>query len=400
VSIALLKGFRVIDLAGEPGAQAGRILSDLGAEVVMVEPPGGSPARSVPPLVAGPDGEVISAHFVYMAAGKRSVTLDLAGDEGYGLFRDLVAVSDVVLVTAGTDELRERRLDYESLRRLNEGIVYASVTAFGSSGPRRSWRGSDLVAWASSGIMVSIGDEDRRPVAPGGGLAYAAGSLNAVAATVLALRSRARTGRGQQIDISLQEAVLSVTMDTGPFFPLEGGSQARVGARRGPAQGHFPARDGFVELLPYMPGQWDSLAEWISEDLGIHEATMDVFKGSIMARAPFGELINGWVEQLSSRYTKQEFFVEAQRRGIPCGPVNEPVDLLSDPQLEAVGGWVEQDLGGLGSLRWPRPPLRFSGEGMGTGAVPAVGEHNDAVLGGVLGVQPERLDLLRRSGCI
>ena len=173
-----------------------------------------------------------------------------------------------------------------------------------------------------------------------------------------------------------------------------------MGARRAAAQGHFATEDGFVELLPFMPGQWDSLAEWIREEVGVEEATMETFRGSIMARAPFAELIDSWVEQLSNRYTKQAFFVEAQRRGIPCGPVNEPADLLSDPQLQAVDAWVHHDLPGFGPARWPRPPLRFSGAAMGTGLVPAAGEHNAAVYGAELGLSGDKLEELRKARLI
>jgi formyl-CoA transferase len=227
-----------------------------------------------------------------------------------------------------------------------------------------------------------------------------AGSLNAVAGTVLALKARRRLGHGQLVDISLQEAVLSVTMESGPFFPLEGGTPRRVGPRRSAAQGLFPTSDGLVELLPFMPGQWDALAEWISEDLGIEEARMDTFRGSVLARVPFAALIDGWVEQLAARYTKQGFLIEAQRRGIPCGAVNEPADLLDDPHLTAVNGWVDGDHPATGPLRWPRPPLRVDDMPMGTGAVPAAGQHNQAIFAGELRLADEELRSLRVEGII
>jgi crotonobetainyl-CoA:carnitine CoA-transferase CaiB-like acyl-CoA transferase len=400
VSLRLLGGVRVLDLAGVRGAQAGRILADLGADVVMIEPPDGGEPRRAAPLVRTAAGVDVSPHFVYMSAGKRSVTLDIAPPQGYALFSDLVRIADVVIVTESSDSLRARRLDFGSLSALNERLIYASLTPFGASGPRRRWQGSDLVAWAASGGLGVLGDPDRRPLAPGGALAYAAGSLNLAAGTVLALAARRRSGKGQMVDVSLQEAVLSVTMESGPFFPLEGAVQTRLGARRGPAQGQFPTRDGFVELLPFMPGQWDALAEWITEELEIREATMDTFKGSVMVRVPYADLIEAWVSQLTSRYTKQAFFVEAQRRGIPCGPVNDPSDLLSDPQLEAVDGWVHGEIPGVGPARWPRPPLRFSGESMDTGRVPGLGEHNRSVYGGELGLTDDRLDELRAAGVI
>ncbi len=338
-----------------------------------------------------------------MAAGKKSVTADITRPAGYDLARRLLQTADVVLLTDDDETLRTHHLDVPTLHVINERLIVTSLTPFGRSGPRRRWKGSDLVAWASSGGLGTIGEPDRGPVAPGGDLAYAAGSLNAVAGTVLALRARQNIGRGQLVDISLQEAVLSVTGESGPYYRLEALSAVaagRVGRRRGGASGMFPAKDGFVELLPFMPGQWDSLAEWIRADLGIEEATMDVFRGSVMVRVPFAELIDGWVEQLSSSYTKQEFLIEAQRRGIPTGAVNEPADLLVDPQLQAIDGWVHHDVAGFGPLPWPRPPLRFDGEAMGVGRVPTPASTTTRSTGGELGLSDGELAALRHAGSI
>jgi benzylsuccinate CoA-transferase BbsE subunit len=403
VTVSLLRGLRVVDLGGEALAFAGRILADLGAEVLLVEPPDGGTVRRVPPVVKTASGELVSPHFLYMAAGKRSVTADVTRPGGYELVRRLIETADVVMVTDDDETLRRRHLDLPTLHSLNERLIITSLTPFGRTGPRRRWKGSDLVAWASSGGLGHIGDPDRPPLAPGGRLAYAAGSLNAAAGTVLALRARSRLGRGQLVDISLQEAVLSVTAESGPYFQLEALATVatrRVGSRRGAAQGMFPTEDGLVELLPFMPGQWDALAQWIRDDLGIEEVTMDVFRGSVMTRAPFAELIDGWVEQLSRRYSKQGFLLEAQRRGIPCGAVNEPADLLANPQLDAVDGWVYHDYPGLGTLRWPRPPLRFDGEPMGTGTVPSLGSDNDDLYRREFGLSDDQLAALRVEGCI
>jgi crotonobetainyl-CoA:carnitine CoA-transferase CaiB-like acyl-CoA transferase len=400
VSVHFLSGIRVVELSGEPLALAGRILADLGADVVLVEPPGGGPARQVPPLLPTPGGAVASPHFLATAAGKRSVTVSSETEAGHALLRRLLSRADVVLLTDDDEALQRRGLAIAELRADNERLIVASLTPYGRSGPRRRWKGSDLTAWASSGALMAIGDPDRRPLAPGGRLAYAAGSLTAVAGTVLALRARDQTGRGQVVDVSLQEAVLSVTGESGPFFALEGilgAPVARLGRRRGAAQGMYPAKDGLVELLPFMPGQWDALAEWIGEELGIAEATLDVFKGSVAVRAPFAEVIDGWVEALTIRYTKLDFLFEAQRRGIPCGAVNEPADLLVDPQLEAIDGWVHGEAPGTGPLRWPRPPLRFDDRRMGAGPVPNPGQDNQAVWGGELGLSADELAALRAS---
>jgi benzylsuccinate CoA-transferase BbsE subunit len=400
VTANLLTGIRVLEFGGIVAARTGRILADLGAEVVLVEPPGGSRVRTHPPLFQTPGGGQVSALFAYTAAAKRSITLDLATQDGALLLEHLVRSHDVVIVDESLEALRPVGLDYESVRAVNDRLVYASITAFGTTGPRRDWRGTDLTAWAASGGLMTIGDPDRGPLAPGGGTADAVGALNAVAGIVLALRTARRRGQGQMVDISLQEAVLSVRMDYGVFSALEGAAQTRTGHRRGAASGHFPTKDGMVELFPIAPRQWDALASWIREDLGIEEAEMETFRGSSLVRMPYRDLIDSWVEALSGRYTKQEFFEEAQRRHIPCGPVNKPADLLHDPQLLAVDGWADIEVPEIGTVRWPKPGIRFNDEELTTGPVPTVGQHNDEIYLGELRLEPAKLAQLRDAGTI
>jgi benzylsuccinate CoA-transferase BbsE subunit len=387
----LLGHLRVLDLSGPALAYAGRMFADLGADVILVEPPSGAPGRAHPPLV-DVEGVEVSAHFAFLAAGKRSVALDLDAAAGRALLDALVAESDVALVPDAVDDQRARGLDAGRLRAINPRLVVTSVSAFGTTGPRRHWRGSDLVGWASSGAMYGMGDPDRPPVAPGGGVAQAAGALNAALGTMLALRARQRSNTGQAVDISLQEAVMSVAMEAGPLYSLEGQPQARSGPRRLGAH-------GIVEVVAFLPTQWDAMAQWISDELGVEEATSDAFRGP-SARFEFRELIEAWTLELAGRYTKQEFFLEAQRRRIPCGPINTSADLLADPQLAAVDGWVEVAHPGVGRVRLPRGPARFDGEPTPVGAVPAIGEHTVDVLRDVLGRSDDEIATLARDGII
>jgi crotonobetainyl-CoA:carnitine CoA-transferase CaiB-like acyl-CoA transferase len=395
----MLAGLRVVDLAGEALTYAGRMFADLGADVILVEPPGGSTARTIPPLVTDEEGSC-SAHFAFMAAGKRSLALDVDVPRGRSVLEQLLRASDVVLVPGDVDEQRARRLDPVTLRELDPRLVVTSATGFGTTGPRRHWRSSDIVGWATSGAMYGIGDPDRPPVAPGGGLGTTAGALNAAMGTMLALRSRRRRGAGQLVDVSLQEAVLSVSMEAGPLLTMEGAVQQRAGRRRMAAHGNFPVQDGTVEIVAFLPTQWDAMAEWIRDELGAEEAMMDEFRGGSASRVHFAELIEGWVLELCSRYTRQEFFAEAQRRRVPCGPVNSPADLLTDPQLEAVGAWVEVAHPDVGAVRLPRSPVRFDGVALPVGPVPAPGEHGVAVLREVVGLTDDQIATLLDEGVL
>jgi crotonobetainyl-CoA:carnitine CoA-transferase CaiB-like acyl-CoA transferase len=400
--LGFLDDVRVLDLAGEATAQAGRMLADLGADVVLVESPDDPPSRRRAPVATAPSGEVVSAHFASTAAGKRSVTIDLADVRGQALFRQLVGVSDVVLTDAAVGAMEAFGLGYEALHTLHPGLVYTSLTPFGLTGPRRRWRGSDLVGWAASGAMPSIGDADRAPLAPGGGLAHTAGALNAAMGTVAALMARDDTGRGQLVDISLQEAVMSVAMEVSPMVVLEGGfDQSRTGKRKaGGPLGHYATRDGAVSIVAYMPEHWRILAEWVHEETGVEEILAEEFAGTPITRSPYAELIDLWIEGLTTRYTKEAFFVEAQRRGITVAPVNSASDVLDDEQLRATDGWTEYESLGVGTLRVPTPPFHVDGSTATVGDVPGLGEHNREVFVDLLGLTDDAVVALRTDGVI
>src|SRR5262249_5959134 len=162
------------------------------------------------------------------------------------------------------------------------------ATGFGRTGVRRNWRGSDTVAWASSGMTFSVGDPDRPPVVAPLGLTSAVTSLNACMGSLLALRARRMHGSGQMVDISMQEAVRSVSMEAGILQAVEGLVPRRVPRARMSGVGVLTASNGTtVDINAFLPTQWDALAAWIAEVLGIEEALLDVFRGPITVRVPY-----------------------------------------------------------------------------------------------------------------
>jgi crotonobetainyl-CoA:carnitine CoA-transferase CaiB-like acyl-CoA transferase len=378
----MLAGLRVLDLAGDALAYAGRVLADLGADVVLVEKPGGDERRSHPPAGATPDGRMVSAHFAAMAAGKRSLTLDRAAPEGREILEELLGRADVLLSTDDVDDLSRAGLLPADVLRRHPRLVFASATPFGLQGPRRRWKGSDLVAWATSAAMPSQGDPDRAPLAPAGGLADTASSVNALAAVLVALRARRRTGHGQLVDISRQEAMMSCAMEAGPPVDLDLGRLAmRNGNRKpNPPTGHYRTADGAVSLVAFMDQHWDALAAWIRDETGNTEVTDDGLRGPPINRRHVAKQVDAWIEELTTRYRKQEFADAAQARGIPCMPVNSLSDLLQDPHLRAADAWTALDISGFGPLRIVKPPLVFDGQRADAGSVPEPGADTDAIL--------------------
>jgi formyl-CoA transferase len=374
-----LAGMRIVDLAGPSGAYATKLLADLGADVVMVEQPGGSYLRQLPPYEGA-----TSLWFAYFGANKRSVLLNLADDAQLEQCRRLISTADVVVDTNAPGNLERLGLGADGLLAANPRLIWVSVTPFGRSGAHRDWVGSDLVAWAMSGCLHTTGFPEGPPVIPGGPalLACHLASLNAAAGALLALRARRRTGRGQLVEISIQEACLAVSPEVGAVVFLDDlRPRVRAGNRRSAIRpwGLYPARDGWVGLVALQPAHWAALAKWIVEATG-NEAAGDPAFDDVITRIGASEAVDLWTEQLTSRFDKAHLFVEGQRRGIPITPVNTAADLSTDPHLEHVGYWETVDDPALGKLRVAGAPYRFSRMAWRTGPAPDLGADTTPVL--------------------
>src|SRR5579875_2444217 len=231
-----LDGIRVLDLTAEPGFLAGKLLAEMGADVVKVEPPGGDPARRRPPFWGGVEDPE-----------RAILTLALNHPRGRALFLDLVARADVVLETAppGT-------LDWAALHARNRRLVLCSITPFGQTGPYAGWRGSDLTVTAMSGNLWCTGDQDRPPVRCSLPVAYYHGSIEAAAGVVFALLARETTGEGQHVDVALHEAMLMPNIGTAAMAVMTGNRGARSGAMmrqgRSVQREIWPCKDGFVSF--------------------------------------------------------------------------------------------------------------------------------------------------------
>ena len=207
MSVAFLKGYRALDLTGLSGQLCGRILADLGMEVIKIEPPGGDPVRNLAPFIRSVDGKLLSTTFAHLNAGKKSKVLDLNREDDREEFRKLVKASDVVLESFRPDEMEAKGFGYKSLAALNPGVVMASITAFGQTGPKKNLAFNDLVALAQSGFLYISGDPSLPPCKPPETQAYYFASLFAAAGVLAALYRRERTGHGDHVDSSMQETL-------------------------------------------------------------------------------------------------------------------------------------------------------------------------------------------------
>ena len=229
----LLPPYRVLDLSGPEAVFCGKLLADYGADVVRVEPPGGDPSRNRAPFAGDEPGAERSLYFLFYNTNKRSITLDLESEQGRELFRQLVAQSDVVLESFPVDYMDSLGLGYDALREINPGIVMASVTPFGQTGPWKDYKSSDLIALAASGFMQITGEPDGPPMRQGNEQSHFPGAQFAAASILAALYYRDfGDGEGQYIDVSLQEALITYYTDAHPALAwmLLGDNVTRVGA--------------------------------------------------------------------------------------------------------------------------------------------------------------------------
>jgi crotonobetainyl-CoA:carnitine CoA-transferase CaiB-like acyl-CoA transferase len=381
----LLSEVRVLDLAGEAAVLASRLLADMGADVIRVEPPAGDAVRGRSPLFGGGPEAERSLYHQHFNRNKRGVTLDLESAEGREVLVRLAATCDAVIETRGPEAMSALGASYDDLSALNPGIVYTSVSPFASQGPFGRYRGNDLIGAAASGLLYLNGFPDEAPYTPGGEQAYKMASLVAAAATLMALLGRDTdpAGRGRHVEVSLQEAASMATVQTANanIYAWHG----RVPKRMGNISGIHKCRDGrwvsFV-LRTGIQANWPDMAGWLrDEEIDtpvLSEAWADEAY-RIENRRAVGEAIAA----LCAKHDRDYIFHEGQRRKQLVMPVNTVEDLLGDEQIASRGYFTKTAHAELGvALTDGTLPARFGGAATRPGRrAPLLGEHNAEVLG-------------------
>jgi crotonobetainyl-CoA:carnitine CoA-transferase CaiB-like acyl-CoA transferase len=401
----MLEPYRVLDLSDERGLLCGQMLADLGADVISVEPPGGNPARRLGPFaddIVHPERSLV---WWSLARNRRSITLDIARDEGRALFLRLVRTADFVIESFEPGYLARLGLGYADLAEVNPRIILVSITAFGQDGPKANWPATDLTVMAASGALIMAGDADRAPVqcaVPQGFLhAAAEGAVGAL----LAHHARERDGIGQHVDVSAQTAAM---MTTQSMILQHGWGEQEVtrmagGTSLGPFKVRliYPCADGYVSVT-FLFGSGlgpftRRLMEWMCEEGFVDEATRDkdwigYLPLVLSGQEPMSEYerCTAAIETFTRTKTKAELTAGAQQRGCLIAPVNTVADLLESRQLLARDFWVPLDHPELGrAVTYPGPFVKFSATPIQyRRRPPLVGEHNAEVYGELgLGLQ-------------
>ncbi len=398
-----LAGRRVLELTDEKGCYAGKLFADMGADVIKVEPLSGDPCRRIPPFASRGHGD--SLYFLYMNSSKRGVTLNLEHRRGRDLLRGLVASADLILESFPAGYLRGLGLGYESLSAAAPALVMTSISGFGSYGIHSSWEVSDLVTSAMSGALYVTGEEQDPPVRSAGFQAYMSASLSAAAGSMIALYAAAMSGRGQYVDISVQESMAAVSHICGAGKFLDDGMVPR---RRGSSlfasvpSGAYRCRDGLIYLMVNRPAHWQSLAAWVHEVTGNQEILDPMFEGPSSNRIEHRELLDIFIGEMCSRFSVEEFYRQGQGRHIAVAPVNDAAAVIADPQLQARGYFTRvRDGRACAAMLYPGAPYRHSlTPWRMSRRAPCLGEHNEEVFGRELGLSTAKIERLREDGAI
>lgn len=407
-----LEGLRVVEFTDELGSYCGRLLADLGADVVKVEPPGGGVQRHTPPFVKGLDaGPDTSIAFWVHNTSKKSVVLDLDTDEGQAIARQLILSADVVIEDNPPGWMRQRGLDYHALRPARPKLVYTSVTGFGQNGPHANYAYTDIVGQAMGGVMTLAGEMADPPNLIYGNQANVSASIQAAEGTLVAVLHADATGHGQHVDVSAQEAI-SISQETAmQTWDLQKRNRVRTGERGMipialPGVGVYEVIDGHVVLFVLAPGGADfpEFVDWIREE----------GKAEDLDQAPYAEvcanLKMSWLSQVMAdpakagpmlpalmhiqevvkRFlagkTAAEAYEEGQRRRLLVGIVSTPKDLAENSQLRARNWFQNLEFDFLNRvIEFPGTPYRLSETPARISRPPRLGEHTGAVLSALHG---------------
>jgi benzylsuccinate CoA-transferase BbsE subunit len=407
---AVFDDIRVLEITGLIGQQCGKLLADMGADVIRIEPPGGSEARHDGPFLDDKPDPDRSLSFWHHNTSKRSVTLDIRSPQGAEVLRRLVAEADVVLEDQAPGTLPALGLGYEDLKAIKPNLIMVSLTPFGQTGPYRDLKSSDLVSLALGGPLWSCGYDDHSipPVRQYTHAAFHIGSHYAFIGTVAALVQRQMTGEGQYIDVSMHEACHDTTEGAMPtYYGGRGDVQRQTGRHANPnltSKVLFACADGkeVFTRIPVEPRAWEQFVEWLEESEMGEELKDEKYRDPPRRRQEAGGRITEIVEAFCLTHNAEELFHGAQKRGMVWAPVRSPDELVDDAHLRARGFFVPVEHPELDrTIEYAGAPYQFHGTPWAIRRrPPLLGEHNDEVYGGLLGLSPGELAALRQAGVV
>jgi len=398
-----LEGIRVIDFThDQAGPSCTQMLAWLGADVIKIErPPNGDRARK---LWNSDNPNVDSFFFLLLNSNKRSTVIDLKTDEGKEIARRLIKECDVVAENLGPGVMNRLGLGWDEVRKLNPRAVYASVKGFGSYGPYSDFKCFEPVAQATSGAMSVTGEAGGPPSLNGANIGDSGTGMHLAMAILAALVQRGRTGKGQLVEVAMQEAVLNLTrvkftptLATGKPLQRSGnrsitGSYADLIRCRGEGVNEYV----YMMLPPDNPATFQAMVQVIGRPDLLHDDRFCTAPGRAKNAAALTEIIEGWTR----RHDKRDVMKAFAGRGIPCGAVFDTAEVLRDEHLRERGTVVDLDHPTRGRFSTIISPLRLSESPVEPRRAPLYGEHTADVLRTLCGYRDDEITALREKGVI
>ncbi|MEC8040186.1 MAG: CaiB/BaiF CoA-transferase family protein [Pseudomonadota bacterium] len=368
---APLAGLKVVELARIlAGPWAGQTLSDLGAEVIKVESPAGDDTRQWGPPFIEREDDTTAAYFHSCNRGKASITVDFRTPEGQEQVRELVRDADILIENFKVGGLAKYGLDYDSLKAVNPGLIYCSITGFGQTGPYAHRAGYDYIIQGMSGLMSITGDPDGQPQRVGVAVTDIFTGVYAVSGILAALHQRHQTGKGQHVDMALMDVAVSVTANQAMNYLTTGTPPGRTGNYHPNLTPYqvFDSADGHIIIATGNDAQYQRLCGLLGLDW---MADAPEFLKNADRVANRDRMIDLLMAETRKR-SKAELLAGCEERGIPAGPINDMAEVFEDPQVEARGMKVTLD-----GIPGVRAPFTFSDAELKLDAPsPKLGENN------------------------
>jgi crotonobetainyl-CoA:carnitine CoA-transferase CaiB-like acyl-CoA transferase len=398
-----LEGVKILEFCATlSGAYCAKLMADFGAEVIKVEPPGtGDRARYLPPFPGDEPHPEKSGLFLYLNTNKKGITLDPEKPKGKKVFLKLAKGTDILVEDQPVGEMDRLGLGYDDLKKTNPGLIMASITPFGRSGPFKHYKSYPLnVAHVSGqGYMLPLASPHRwrPPVKTGGNAGEYDSGLVAVVSILAALFRKGVSGEGQFIELSKQESLISMQRVESVTYANQEVVITRTGGENRMPGGVLPCKDGYVVIITPQEHQWKALMAL----LGNPGWSRQSWCLDRQRRAKNSEAINQRLIAWTMKHTKEEIFRKGQALSCPVSPCQSAEDIVNSEQLAARGFFAEVEHPVLGRLPFPTTPYRFSeSPWRAERPAPCLGEANEDVYCGQLGVSKKELEKLKKEGVI
>ena len=408
-----LEGCRALDLTDEIGFLCGKILADLGAEVIKIEAPGGDKSRDIGPFYKDEPHREKSLYWFAYNANKKAITLNLETGDGRKIFQKLAKHADFVIESFPPGRMETLGLGYETLRRDNPALIMTAITPFGQEGPYKDFLGSDMIAMALGGSMYINGEPDREPLNYSFPLAYPfAGSEGAVG-TMVAYAQRQLTGRGQYVDVSMHQTIISTLHNAFQYWDIAGVNQKRTGTRyklwagepNYSSRGIWPCKDGhyvFIIIASVVGAKFNrALVDWMESE-GFDVSPLTGIEWETIDRTAIPRYFDDLLYQFFLSRTKAELLEGMRNRGLMGFPVCDVKDIFEDPQLKDRDFWQKLEHPELDTaLYYPGPfSLATASPPSVRTRPPVIGEHNEEIYQTELGMSKSELGKLKSAGVI